>query len=202
MDAFETLIASILRADGYWVQSGVRVKLSAEDKRALNNYSTPNPEVDIVAYRPASNALLVIECKSYFDSGGIHARDLKGGKNAQRYKMFVNAGLRDMVLERLAEQLAASGLVIGDAKPRLGLAYGHASAGNQAQIEELFQQNGWLLLGPDRIRERVLAMADEPYDSQVASVVAKLFKPMLAASLSERLPIFAEAPHKAEAAWS
>ena len=190
MDAFESLVAAILRAEGYWVESNVRVKLSPEDKRTLENYSMPNPEVDIVAYRPATDSLLVIECKSYFDSGGVHVRDLKDGTNAQRYKMFVNARLRDMVFDRLGQQLAGAGLVTGTPKPRLGLAYGHASAHNQTQLEQHFREQGWLLLGPEQIRERVLAMASEPYDNQVASVVAKLFRPVMPAASTELSPIF------------
>jgi hypothetical protein len=180
MDAFEQLVAGILRAEGYWVESNVRVKLSSEDKRALDNFSMPNPEVDLVAYRPATATLLVIECKSYFDSGGVHARDLKGGSQAQRYKMFVNSRLREMVFERLIEQLRRNGLIVGDVYPKLALAYGHATAHNEALIAQQAAEENWLLLGPQAIRAKVLAMADEPYDNQVGSVVAKLFRAELA----------------------
>ena len=190
MDAFESLIAGILRADGYWVEPSVRIDLSAADKRSLNNYSMPRPELDIVAYRPATNDLLAIECKSYFDSGGVHVRDLKGGRNAARYKMFVDAALREMVLTRLVEQMQASGMVHGNPAPKLVLAYGHATTHNEALLREWFEQNGWFLLGPDTIKERVSAMADEPYDNQVASVVAKLFRTQSTPRGATRTPLF------------
>lgn len=37
MDAFEELVAEILRADGWWVHRGYKILLSADEKRALNN---------------------------------------------------------------------------------------------------------------------------------------------------------------------
>ena len=103
MDAFEELVAEVLRADGYWVHRGYKINLRPEDKRALGNPSMPRPEIDLVAYKAGTGELLSLECKSYFDSGGVHARDLlPGGRNAQRYKMFVNADLRRMVLKSLS----------------------------------------------------------------------------------------------------
>lgn len=193
MDVFEQLVAGILRFEGYWVEANVRVKLSPDDKRSLDNYSMPHPEVDLVAYKPATAGLLVIECKSYFDSGGIHARDLAGGQNAQRYKMFVNARLRELVFKQLVGQFRQRGLLPGDVWPRLALAYGHATEHNEALIVEQAAKQGWLLLGPRAIRERVLAMADEPYDNQTASLVAKLFRADLAAGRSAAAePLFVQ----------
>lgn len=76
MDAFEELVAEVLRADGYWVHQGYKIDFSTADKRALGNPSMPRPEIDLVAYKPGTGDLLSLECKSYFDSGGVHARDL------------------------------------------------------------------------------------------------------------------------------
>src|SRR3546814_20140353 len=85
MDAFEELVAEVLRADGYWVHRGYKIDLAPEDKRALGNPSMPRPEIDLVAYKAGTGELLTLECKSYFDSGGVHARELlPGGRNAQR----------------------------------------------------------------------------------------------------------------------
>lgn len=95
-----------------------------------------------------------------------------------------------MVFERLTEQLTRAGQVVGTPVPWLGLAYGHATAHNQTQLEAHFREQNWLLLGPEQIRERVLAMASEPYDNQVASVVAKLFRPVMPPSSAELSPIF------------
>lgn len=178
MDAFEELVAEILRADGYWVHQGYKIDLSTEQKRALGNPSMPRPEIDLVAYKAGTGELLSLECKSYFDSGGVHARDLlPGGKNAQRYKMFVNDALRELVLRRLVEQLVETDAVAGSPIPKLGMIYGYATPSNTTLLTAHFAANGWDLYGPDWLRDRLQRMALRSYDNQVASVVAKLLLP-------------------------
>lgn len=186
MDAFEELVAQVLRADGYWVHQGYKINLSPADKRALGNPSMPRPEIDLIAYKAGTGELLSLECKSYFDSGGVHARDLlPGGRNAQRYKMFVNAPLREMVLTRLVEQLAESGAVAGVPTPRLGMIYGYATTSNTEILQSYFAENGWGLYGPDWLRAHLQKMALRSYDNQVASVVAKLLLPRSASAQLE-----------------
>jgi hypothetical protein len=184
MDAFEELVAEVLRADGYWVHQGYKINLSQQDKRALGNPSMPRPEIDLVAYKAGTAELLSLECKSYFDSGGVHARDLlPGGRNAQRYKMFVNADLREMVLARLAEQLTACSAVAGRPTPKLGMIYGYATRTNTQILEAHFAENGWGLYGPEWLRDHLQKMALRSYDNQVASAVAKLLLPRSGARL-------------------
>ena len=183
MDAFEELVAEVLRADGYWVHQGYKINLSKEDKRALGNPSMPRPEIDLVAYKAGTGELLSLECKSYFDSGGVHARDLlPGGRNTQRYKMFVNADLRQTVLQRLAEQLIEGGTVAGAPEPKLGMIYGYATPSNTEILKAHFEENGWGLYGPEWLRDHLQKMALQSYDNQVASVVAKLLLPRNAAA--------------------
>jgi hypothetical protein len=178
MDAFEGLVAEVLRADGYWVHQGYKIILSTEDKRALGNPSMPRPEIDLVAYKAGTNELLALECKSYFDSGGVHTRDLlPGGKNAQCYKMFVNNALRTMVLQRLVEQLTASGTILPSPAVKLGMVYGYASEGNEGALKAHFVDRGWLAFGPAWIKDHLHRMAQRSYDNQVAAVVAKLLLP-------------------------
>jgi len=184
MDAFEELVAQVLRADGYWVHQGYKINLTREDKQALGNPSMPRPEIDLVAYKAGTGELLSLECKSYFDSGGVHARDLlPGGKNAQRYKMFVNADLRKMVLTRLVEQLASSGAIVGMPEPKLGMIYGFATQSNTTILTQHFADNGWDLYGPEWLRTHLEKMARSSYDNQIASVVAKLLLPRTALKL-------------------
>ena len=186
MDAFEELVAEVLRADGYWVHQGYKLDLSREQKQALGNPSMPRPEIDLVAYNAGTGELLSLECKSYFDSGGVHARDLlPRGRNAQRYKMFVNADLRSIVLRRLTEQLVESGSVVGRPMPKLGMIYGYATPSNTALLEQHFAENGWELYGPDWLKDHLQKMALRSYDNQVASVVAKLLLPRGAAARLE-----------------
>ena len=184
MDAFEELVSEVLRAEGYWVHQGYKINLDREEKRALGNPSMPRPEIDLVAYKARTGELLSLECKSYFDSGGVHARDLlPGGKNAQRYKMFVNAPLREMVLSRLVEQMVDSGTVVGTPSPKLGMVYGYATAANTEILRSHFNEHGWELYGPEWLRDRLQQMALRSYDNQVASVVAKLLLPRSASKV-------------------
>ncbi|MCW2404613.1 hypothetical protein M2336_001242 [Sphingobium sp. B1D7B] len=186
MDAFEELVAEVLRAEGYWVHQGYKIYLTREEKQALGDPSMPRPEIDLVAYKAGTGELLSLECKSYFDSGGVHARDLlPGGKNAQRYKMFVNADLRRMVLKKLVEQLVDNGSVAGIPTPRLGMIYGFATRANTQVLETHFAQSGWDLYGPDWLRAHLQKMALRSYDNQVASVVAKLLLPRTTGSRLE-----------------
>lgn len=175
MDAFEELVAEVLRADGYWVHTGYKIDLCKADKRELGNPSMPRPEIDLVAYKAGTGDLLSLECKSYFDSGGIHVRDLlPGGRNAGRYKMFVNADLRQMVLARLVEQLSSTSSIAGSPTPRLGLIYGYATEHNEQLLRKMFQERDWDLYGPAWLRDHLGRMAERSYDNQTASVVAKL----------------------------
>lgn len=73
MDAFEQLVADIFWSEGYWVRTSVKVELIREGKIRIGKHSTPRWEIDLIAYRATTNELLALECKSYLDSGGVHA---------------------------------------------------------------------------------------------------------------------------------
>jgi hypothetical protein len=47
MDAFESLIATLLRRDGYWVETSVKVSLMPEEKHAIGRQSSPRWEIDV-----------------------------------------------------------------------------------------------------------------------------------------------------------
>src|SRR6185295_1642542 len=99
MDSFESLVATLLRRDGYWIWPSFKVELTKEEKRAIGKHSSPRWEVDLVAYKGATNEVLAIECKSYLDSGGVLFR--KGCFDPpHRYKLFCDAKLRQVVLDR------------------------------------------------------------------------------------------------------
>ena len=51
MDAFETVIASILQRQGYWTLTRVKVELTKAEKRSIQIPSSPRWELDIVGYR-------------------------------------------------------------------------------------------------------------------------------------------------------
>lgn len=175
MDAFEQLAADLFWNDGYWVRTGVKVELTREDKLAIGRHSSPRWEIDLVAYSASRNELLALECKSYLDSGGVHAAHFApGSKYAHRYKLFHDPVLRGTVLERLRSQFVERGLCAADVRVRLGLIHAHATSHNAALLAGIFQANGWLLFGPEWVKDHLQRLSAGSYENNTAAVVAKL----------------------------
>lgn len=177
MDAFENVVAEILWAEGYWVRTSVRVNLTKAEKVQIGRPSSPRWELDVVGYRGRDNLLQVVECKSYLDSRGVSISAFNGAdtKFEKRFKLFADQNLRDVVLGRLREQLAATGACAGDAKVQLGLACGRiASEADRLSLKSLFAERGWQLWDEKWMRQHLSAMADRGYENEVSAVVAKL----------------------------
>lgn len=175
MDAFEQLAADLFWADGYWVRNSVKIDLTRDEKREIGRHSSPRWEIDLVAYRPATNELLALECKSYLDSGGVHAAHfLDGSKYAHRYKLFHDATLRRVVLSRLKQQFVDAGRCPDNVIVRLGLVHGHATGGNTQRLQEIFERGEWLLFGPGWLRAHLCRVAKSAYENSTAAVVAKV----------------------------
>jgi hypothetical protein len=175
VDAFEELVSDIFWNEGFWVRTGFKVELMREEKIRIGRHSSPRWEIDLVAYSATSNQVLALECKSYLDSGGVHAAHFaEGSRYAARYKLFHDATLRETVLERLRLQMTQCGLCPSDASIRLGLVHAHATSRNAALLREIFDANDWLLFGPDWIRERLGRMSRGSYENNTAALVAKL----------------------------
>lgn len=177
MDAFEQLVADLFWADGYWVRNSVKVQLTPEDKHAIKRPSSPRWEIDLVAYQPIKNELLLLECKSYLDSGGVHAAHfLEGAKLAGRYKLFHDSVLRETVLDRLKNQFVRAGYCSPNAAVRLGLVYGHATKGNAARLQDTFRKGDWELFGPKWLHTHLLRLSEAGYENSTAAVVSKLLR--------------------------
>jgi hypothetical protein len=177
MDAFEATVAKVLEASGFWVRPSYKVELTKADKVALGNPSMPRPEIDVLAYHPARNEVIAVECKSYFDSDGVNANDVlsSDAKYAERYKLFNREPLRAMVLQRLQEQLCAKGLCLPAPRVRLGMAVGHfKSDKDRATLNREFETRAWVLFTDQWLRERVVELAVAGYDNSVVVSVAKL----------------------------
>jgi hypothetical protein len=178
MDAFEQVIAGLLFQEGYWVNQSFKVELTKEEKKEIGRPSSPRWEVDLLAYCGTSNELLVVECKSYLDSGGVTAAHItEGNKAKSRYKLFVDKKLREVVFRRLAAQTHELGLTPAGLKPRLALAAGKIR--NEKDMEMLtkhFQDMGWKLFDPHWIVSHLLSSADESYFDSIPHVVSKLIK--------------------------
>jgi hypothetical protein len=179
MDAFEHIVSKIFQDQGYWTIVSYKVDLSKEDKRNLDNHSMPRPEIDIVAYRPSENELLMIECKSYLDSQGVGYRGLaeEGHRYNKRYKMFTNKALRELVEERLVQQMSREGLIAAPLpSPKLCLVAGKIYADHETSIQEHFDSNGWRLFTPSWIADRIREVAEKGYENEVMTVVTKILE--------------------------
>lgn len=177
MDAFEQLISEVLWLDGYWVRTSVKVELTKEEKCAIGRPSSPRWELDIVAYRGATNSLRVVECKSYLDSKGVQAKALTNPNDpgAVRYKLFHDVTLRKAVFGRLAQQFTACGACAPNPAVSLGLACGKlARESDRPILKAHFEANDWELLDEIWLRDRLRNMANGGYENQVSAVVAKL----------------------------
>lgn len=176
MDAFESVVAMLLRREGYWVMSSFKVLLETDEKRRIGRPTSPRWEIDLVAYKGSTNQLLAIECKSYLDSVGVIFRNSTFDIPA-RYKLFTEPKLRSVVLGRMATQLHESGACALKPKITLCLATGKiASRTDRDGMTKHFQDNGWLLFDDEWVRERLGKTANAGYENDVSYVVAKLLR--------------------------
>lgn len=174
MDCFENLIALLLRLEGWWTTTSYKVRLTKADKREIGTPSMPRWEIDVVAYKGATNEVLAIECKSFLDSKGVHFRDGRFGPE-DRYKLFSLEATRRVVLGRLAAQLVESGACAPAPTVQLGLATGKIAGGSdRAALLAQFDQQGWRLLDDAWVRQKLAATSTQGYENEVAIVVAKL----------------------------
>ena len=176
MDAFEALIAMLLRHEGYWVTPSYKINLTKQEKVLIERASAPRWEIDLLAYKPSTSELLAIECKSYLDSGGV---DFRKGQfaAAKRYKLFADANLWNIVKNRLSNQLLESGTMLPEATITLCLAIGkRANQCDRVGLEAHFAERKWKLFQPEWIVDRLENAATKGYENDIAFVVAKMLQ--------------------------
>ena len=131
----------------------------------------------MVAYKGKGNHVLAIECKSYLDSVGVQYAGVSGEnkEDAKRYKLFNDALLRKVVLQRLGKQLVEIGACPRMPTITLCLAVGKVkSEKDRENLKRLFERKGWDLLDDEWIRGKLTSVADGGYEDNVASVAAKI----------------------------
>ncbi len=178
MDAFEQIVAMLLERDGYWVRTSYKVCLTKTEKKHVGIPTSPRWELDVVAYRPKDNVILVVECKSFLNSVGVGYNSFSGKnkKGARRYKLFTDAKLRRTVFSRLKKQLRRDGQILPYVKVRLCLAAGHIHKGDREKIKQHCEKKGWGLFAEDWFREQFHELAEAGYENDIAIVAAKLAK--------------------------
>ncbi len=61
MDYFEAIVKTLLEDDGFWTRQSFKVNISKEDKRNIGKPTIPRPEIDLIAFKPASKEILEIK---------------------------------------------------------------------------------------------------------------------------------------------
>jgi len=174
MDAFESLIAMLLRREGYWIHPSFKVELTKEEKRQIGKHSSPRWEIDLIAYNAFTNEVLAVECKSFLDSAGVIFRDGQF-EPPKTYKLFVDDVLREVVTNRLARQLEELKACRPNPTVKLCLAAGNIAKKSDVKgLKEHFSAKNWLLFDREWIREQILKTALASYENDVVFVVTKL----------------------------
>jgi hypothetical protein len=175
MDAFETVIATLLERQGYWTRTSVKVDLTKEEKKLIGKPTSPRWEIDLIGFQGKTNTLRVVECKSYIDSPGVRLSSFDGSNNvhAHRFKIFNDEVLRETVFNRLSLQLVEAGFCERPPNIQLCLAAGNIYQDIEP-IRKIFIKNGWLLWEPELIRKEIEALVKSGYDNSVIAVVTKI----------------------------
>jgi hypothetical protein len=179
MDSFESIVAMILEQEGYWVKNSFKVELTKKEKSDIGIPTSPRWELDLIAYKPKSNEILVIECKSYLDSTGVGFNGVCGTdeKYSKRYKLFNNSNLRNIIFGRLVSQLEQKGLCAPSPSVKLCLAIGKVAHDNDRQkIKEYFQKNNWLFFDDKWVADKLREVSKLGYENDVAIVVTKILE--------------------------
>lgn len=177
MDAFETLVALLLEREGFWVRNNFKVVLTKDEKSLIGRPSSPRWDIDSVAYKGATNEVIVVECKSYLDSRGVmyKAFDGRNDRYSDRVKLFTDSQLRQVVVNRLVTQLVQSGSCAPSPKVTLCLVAGRvASEQDRVLLKEHFDKNGWLFWDDNWLRVTLRGIANCGYQNDVSFIVAKL----------------------------
>jgi hypothetical protein len=176
MEYFESIIKTLLEHEGYWVRLSFKVNLTKQEKKQIGKASIPRPEIDILAFKPKAQEVLALEAKSYFDSPGVRLADLQEECRIPegRYKLFTCTNYRDIVFNRLRQDLRELGMVGGDLKITLGLVAGNIYQGLSAEIRAYVESKGWFFWSPEDVRDRVNALAAKGYENDPAIITAKI----------------------------
>lgn len=180
MDAFEQIVKIVLEGQGWWVRQGYKVELRKDEKASVGRHSSPRWEVDLLAFQPKTDRILVVECKSFLDSVGVRASEFIDSDVATkgRYKLFNEQQLRDVVFSRLKAQLVLEGLVLSSSTIGLAMAVGKfKSAADREQLHERFESRGWQLIDDIQLRQWAIQLSERGYEDNVATIVAKLIAP-------------------------
>ena len=176
MDSFEALVRLLLEQDGFWTRQSHKVNLSKAEKRAIGKPSIPRPEIDVIGFNPKENLIVAMEVKSLLDSPGVYASGLKEVHEVSHglFKLFTSANYREIVFQGLRNDLTKVGLADENTTIRLGLAAGKIHKGDENELHDLFNSNGWLLWGPAELATRMKRLSALGYENDPFILSSKL----------------------------
>ncbi len=176
MDAFEHIVGLYLQEKNYWIRHSVKVDLTKEDKAAIELPTIPRPEIDLVAYNPVSDTLILIEAKSYLNSSGVTIGGLSGTdtKTKDRYRLLNNMTYQRVVTTRLVESFIKNNIIRPSTKVKYALAAGHVQPKSSTAIAEYLSKKGYLYFDPVDIKQTIKNLANKGWDDNIITVTAKL----------------------------
>jgi len=176
MDAFESIVAIYFEEKGYWVKGSVKVEISKEDKRLIGTPSMPRPEIDLVAYNPGKNELLLIEAKSYLDSPGVKFNGVSGNdkKDGERYKLFTREQFRNIITKQIRKDFISAGLIDGKTRVKYCLVAGNVYSKDENKIDNYFLQKKWIFIKPSELRNAVIRLSEKGWENDAVTITAKL----------------------------
>ena len=102
-------------------------------------------------------------------------QSFKGGKGANKYKMFNDSKLRKVTFRRMSIQLVESGLCQPDPTIRLCLAAGKVAKNtNREELARYFDEQGWVFYSDDLVKDKLVKLSEIGYENNVSIVTPKI----------------------------
>ena len=176
MDHFESIICTLLEAEGFWVRRSFKVNLTKEEKRLTGKHTIPRPEIDVLALKVTTGEVFAIEAKSYLDSSGVKLKHLEAehDKPTGRYKLFTCTNYREIVFSRLKSDLQENGMISTKCRVKLGLVAGKISGKNSDLMKTYMDSRDWLFWSPEEIKNKVTHLANQGYANDPSIITAKI----------------------------
>lgn len=176
MDAFEHIVGLFLQEKNYWVRHSVKIELNKLDKRRIGLHTMPRPEIDLVAYNPVEDQLILIEVKSYLNSQGVTIGSLSGKtkKTSDRYRLLNNRAFQKIVTKRLIEEFLERGIIKKTTKVKYALAAGNVQEKSYSKIKDYMRKRKYIFFEPSDIKQTIKNLSQKGWDDNIITVTAKL----------------------------
>jgi hypothetical protein len=146
-----SILENFLNNQGYWTRRGCTIVLIEADREAINEPYLVNPEIPVLGYCPPRNELLWIE-PIFRGIASIHAFTGHDDEGASRYKLFTDEQYRQILSQRLSEQLVQAEIVLPHVVIKYGL-WSKIDLLSRSELERHFQANQWVLLDDENTKQ-------------------------------------------------